>query len=176
MNTAGRTVAYSAVTVAFALITLTVFPLGFLQSMGIAGAVVALVAGLASLVIAPTMFAIWGAKLAVRRRRPERPAEQGAWYRLAHAVMRRPLRVAVVTGLLMLAARAAVAAGGLDPGRLVRDPEGPERAHRRRHARARLRRPGHEPDHDRARRPRGRAGRRRGVRGGARGAAGRARR
>ena len=103
LNTAGRTVAYSAVTVAFALITLTVFPLGFLQSMGIAGAVVALVAGLASLVIAPTMFAIWGAKLAVRRRRPERPAEQGAWYRLSHAVMRRPLQVAVVTGLLMLA-------------------------------------------------------------------------
>jgi len=103
MNTAGRTVAYSAVTVAFALITLTVFPLNFLQSMGIAGAVVALVAGLASLVIAPTMFAIWGAKLAVRRRRPERPPEQGAWYRVAHSVMRRPLRVAVVTSLLMLA-------------------------------------------------------------------------
>jgi RND superfamily putative drug exporter len=103
LNTAGRTIAYSAVTVAFALITLTVFPLGFLQSMGIAGAVVALAAGLASLVITPTMFAIWGAKLAVRRRRPERPAEQGAWYRLSHAVMRRPLQVAVVTGLLMLA-------------------------------------------------------------------------
>ena len=102
LNTAGRTVAYSAVTVAFALITLTLFPLGFLQSMGIAGAVVALVAGVASLVIAPTMFALWGSKLAVRRRRPERPAEQGAWYRLAHAVMRRPLRVAVVTGILML--------------------------------------------------------------------------
>jgi uncharacterized membrane protein YdfJ with MMPL/SSD domain len=103
MNTAGRTVAYSAVTVALALITLTVFPLGFLQSMGIAGAVVGLVAGLASLVIAPTMFAIWGSKLAVRRRRPERPEEQGAWYRLSHAVMRRPVRVAVVTGVLMLA-------------------------------------------------------------------------
>ena len=40
MRTAGRTVAFSAVTVALALITLTVFPLGFLKSMGIAGAVV----------------------------------------------------------------------------------------------------------------------------------------
>ena len=103
MNTAGRTVVYSATTVALALITLTVFPLGFLQSMGIAGFVVALVAGAASLVIAPAAFAIWGAKLAVRPRRPERATEQGAWYRLAHFVMRRPLRVAVVTGLLMLA-------------------------------------------------------------------------
>ena len=102
MNTAGRTVAYSAATVAFALITLTVFPLGFLQSMGIAGAAVASVAGLAALVISPTVFALWGAKLAVRRRRPERPPEQGGWYRLAHAVMRRPLLVAVTTGALML--------------------------------------------------------------------------
>ena len=45
MRTAGRTVVFSAVTVAAALITLTVFPLGFLKSMGIAGAVVALIAG-----------------------------------------------------------------------------------------------------------------------------------
>jgi len=74
--------------------------------MGIAGAVVALVAGLAALVIAPTLFALWGAKLAVRRRRPERPAEQGTWYRLSKAVMRRPLRVAIVTGVLMLAVAA----------------------------------------------------------------------
>ena len=110
MNTAGRTVAYSAATVAFALITLTVFPLGFLQSMGIAGAAVALVAGVASLVISPTVFALWGAKLAVRRRRPERPAEQGGWYRLAHAVMRRPLLVAVITGRADAAPRAARAA------------------------------------------------------------------
>jgi len=103
MQTAGRTVAYSAVTVALALITLTVFPLGFLQSMGIAGASVAVVAGLASLVIAPALFALWGAKLAVRRRRPERPAESGTWYRLSHAVMRRPGAVAVVTGVVMVA-------------------------------------------------------------------------
>ena len=103
VNTAGRTVAYSAVTVSTALITLTVFPLGFLKSMGIAGAIVSLVAGVASLVIAPALFALWGSKLAVRRRRPERPAEQGSWYRLAHAVMRRPLPVALATGALMLA-------------------------------------------------------------------------
>jgi len=102
LNTAGRTVAFSAVTVAFALITLTVFPLGFLKSMGIAGAVVALVAGLASLVIVPATFALWGDKLAVRRRGRERSDQEGAWYRLALAVMRRPLPVAVATGALML--------------------------------------------------------------------------
>ncbi len=103
MDTAGRTVAYSAVTVALAMITLTVFPLGFLQSMGIAGAAVAIVAGIAALVIAPGLFALWGSKLAIRRRGPERPAESGAWYRLSHAVMRRPGVVAVVTGAVMVA-------------------------------------------------------------------------
>ena len=37
-TTAGRTVVFSAVTVSAALITLVVFPQGFLKSMGIAGA------------------------------------------------------------------------------------------------------------------------------------------
>src|SRR4051794_14593254 len=101
MNTAGRTVAFSAVTVGFAMITLTVFPLGFLKSMGIAGAAVSLVAGLAALVIAPATFALWGEKLAIKRRRP-RPDDQGAWYRLAHGVMGRPLPIALATGALML--------------------------------------------------------------------------
>ena len=101
MNSAGRTVAYSAATVALAL-ALDRVPARLPAVDGIAGAVVALVAGLASLVIAPVLFALWGAKLAVKPRRAARPAEEGAWYRLAHAVMRRPLRVALVTGALMV--------------------------------------------------------------------------
>src|SRR6185436_5734758 len=82
VRTAGRTVAFSAVTVALALVTLTVFPLGFLKSMGIAGAAVSLVAGASALVITPAIFAVWGSKLAVKPRRRRR-----GWYRLAHGVM-----------------------------------------------------------------------------------------
>src|SRR5215218_5141288 len=67
MATAGRTVAYSAATVSAALVTLTLFPQGFLKSMGIAGATVAAVAAVAALVISPALFALWGAKLARRR-------------------------------------------------------------------------------------------------------------
>jgi len=100
MATAGRTVVYSALTVAVALITLTVFPMGFLRSMGIAGALVALVAAAASLVISPALFGLWGAKLA--RRRSTKPGA-GRWYRLSHLVMGRPGAVAAVTALLMLA-------------------------------------------------------------------------
>jgi RND superfamily putative drug exporter len=97
MQTAGRTVGFSALTVGLALITLTVFPLGFLKSMGIAGAAVSLVAGVAALVISPAVFALWGRKLAVKQRR-----SSGGWYRLAHGVMRRPLPIAIATGALML--------------------------------------------------------------------------
>ena len=102
MATSGRTVAFSAATVAAALITLTVFPQDFLKSMGIAGAIVAVVAALASLVISPALFAIWGGKLALRRGRSA-DDEGAAWHRLAHVVMRRAKVVAPLTALAMLA-------------------------------------------------------------------------
>ena len=101
MRTAGRTVAFSASTVAVALAALTVFPLGFIKSMGLAGATVAVVAAIASLVIAPVMFGLWGAKLG--RKKEQGSEERGRWYRLSHAVMRRPGLIAIVTGVVMLA-------------------------------------------------------------------------
>ncbi len=100
LGTAGRTVAFSAATVAVALVTLTVFPLGFLKSMGIAGAMVSVVAAVASLVISPMVFGLWGAKLARRRRAT---GAEGRWYRFSHAVMRRPGAVAAVTAVVMVA-------------------------------------------------------------------------
>jgi RND superfamily putative drug exporter len=102
MATSGRTVAFSAATVAAALITLTVFPQDFLKSMGIADAIVAVVAALAALVISPALFAIWGGKLALRRGRSA-DDEGAVWHRLAHVVMRRAKVVAPLTALAMLA-------------------------------------------------------------------------
>ena len=72
MRTAGRTVAFSASTVAVALAALTVFPLGFIKSMGLAGATVAVVAAVAALVISPAMFGLWGAKLGTQAAAPKR--------------------------------------------------------------------------------------------------------
>src|SRR4051794_17629762 len=100
LRTAGRTVAFSAATVACALITLTVFPQLFLKSMGIAGATVAVVAAPVALVVSPAVFGLWGVKL---ERRGEGNRAHGRWHRLAHAVMRRPGVVAGVTALVMLA-------------------------------------------------------------------------
>jgi uncharacterized membrane protein YdfJ with MMPL/SSD domain len=102
MNTAGRTVAFSAATVAVALATLTVFPLGFARSMGIAGASVAVVAAIASLAVSPALLALWGRKL-LRKNDAGAAAAQDRWHRLAHAVMRRPGIIAVTTAAVMLA-------------------------------------------------------------------------
>jgi uncharacterized membrane protein YdfJ with MMPL/SSD domain len=105
MRTAGRTVAFSAATVAVALATLTVFPLGFARSMGIAGAAVAVVAGIASLAVAPALLAMLSppARKLLRRRDAGAAAAHDRWHRLAHAVMRRPGIVAVTTAAVMLA-------------------------------------------------------------------------
>src|SRR5919198_3164213 len=102
MATAGRTVVYSALTVAAAMASLVVFPLRFLQSMGVGGAVVALVAAAVTLTLLPAAFMLLGRRLGKVRPAPE---GQGPWYALAHRVMRRPGLVAAVTagGLLLLA-------------------------------------------------------------------------
>jgi uncharacterized membrane protein YdfJ with MMPL/SSD domain len=105
MSHAGRTVLFSAMTVACALATLTVFPQGFLKSMGIAGAIVALVAALAALTITPALLGLWGAKLARRGAAVAAGAVHSTrWYRFARWVMRRPGPVAIVTAAVMVAA------------------------------------------------------------------------
>ena len=101
MQRAGRTVLFSAATVACALATLTLFPQNFLKSMGIAGASVAVVAALSAVVVSPAMLGLWGRKLA---RRERASGEPDRWYRFARAVMRRPGTVAAVTAAVMVVA------------------------------------------------------------------------
>src|SRR2546423_1864671 len=66
MATAGRTVVFSALTVAAAMSSLVVFPQEFLKSIGIGGAVVALIAAAVALTLLPALFAPIGAKLMPR--------------------------------------------------------------------------------------------------------------
>jgi uncharacterized membrane protein YdfJ with MMPL/SSD domain len=110
LTTAGRTVAFSAVTVAVAFASLLVFPLPFLRSMAIGGLIVAPLAGLVALALLPALFALLGERvnaLAPRRwqraaERAARPDEHGGWYRFAHWVMRRPAWVAVGSATLLV--------------------------------------------------------------------------
>ena len=111
LTTAGRTVAFSAVTVAAAFASLLVFPLAFLRSMAIGGLIVAPLAGIVALTLLPALFALLGERvnaLAPRRwqraaERAARPDEHGGWYRFAHWVMRRPALVAVGSATLLVA-------------------------------------------------------------------------
>jgi putative drug exporter of the RND superfamily len=103
LQTAGRTVLYSSLTVAGALACLLVFPLRFLYSMGIGGALVALCAGAVSLIVLPAVLVVLGPRVdalaPARLQRAARPGARadGAWSRLARAVMRRPGAVALLT-------------------------------------------------------------------------------
>jgi RND superfamily putative drug exporter len=107
--TAGRTVAFSSVTVAAAIATLAIFPLGYLRSMGIAGGLVAPLAGLISLTVLPALFVLLGGRvnaLSPRRWRQsvDRAARggRGGWYRFARALMRRPVPVAIGASSLLV--------------------------------------------------------------------------
>ena len=103
LRSAGKTVLFSAVTVAVALSALLVFPLKFLYSMGIAGAASALIAGIVSVTALPALLVVLGPRVnALAPDRWKRPPASGAWHRLAHWVMRRAAPVATVTALLLI--------------------------------------------------------------------------
>jgi RND superfamily putative drug exporter len=108
--TAGRTILFSALTVAAALTGLMVFGLTSLSALGAAGVSIALVAMLVSLTLTAGLLGFarrWvkPSKRAARRvARYGDAAEVGFFARLARSVQRRPLTVATATGIALLAA------------------------------------------------------------------------
>jgi len=108
MQTAGRTVAFSAFTVAISLAALLVFPLAYLRSFAYAGVGVVALAAVGAIVVLPALLAVLGPRVEKGRirRRPVAATgasvEHGFWYRRAHAVMRRPGPVAVVVTLFLV--------------------------------------------------------------------------
>jgi uncharacterized membrane protein YdfJ with MMPL/SSD domain len=111
LQTAGRTVLFSSLTIAAAVASLIVFPQSFLYSMGIAGAIVAVTAAALALTVLPAILTVLGPRvnaLAPKRlqraaEREARPAEHGFWYRLSHLVMRRPGAIAAASATLLIA-------------------------------------------------------------------------
>src|SRR6266540_7374180 len=110
MRTAGRTVLFSSVTVAAALASLVVFPQRFLYSMGLGGAMVALLAASVALIVLPAVLSVLGTRvnalaprfLQRRADRDARPEAAGFWYRLSRFVMRRPAPIATVSVVALL--------------------------------------------------------------------------
>jgi RND superfamily putative drug exporter len=110
LQTAGRTVLFSSLTVAGAIASLIVFPQRFLYSMGIGGFCVALIAAAIALIVLPAVLTLLGPRvnsltpafLAARAERDARPAHEGFWYRLSQLVMRRPGRIAAITATFLV--------------------------------------------------------------------------
>ena len=107
MSTAGKAVAFSGIAVAVSLLGLLFFPMNFLQSMGLGGAMVTALAAIGALTVLPAVLAILGPKVNALRVLPQGSAKEGAgfWYRLSTGVMRRPVvvMVPVLVVLLLLA-------------------------------------------------------------------------
>ncbi len=115
MATSGRTVLFSAVTVALSMLATVAFPMYFLKSFAYAGVATVAFVATASIFITPAAIVLLGPRLDaldVRRflrhrfRRPDplhKPVEQWFWYRSSKFVMRRWLPTGlVVVGLLVL--------------------------------------------------------------------------
>ncbi|MEY2399275.1 MAG: putative drug exporter of the superfamily [Actinomycetota bacterium] len=105
MKTAGRTVIFSAVTVAVSLSALLIFPLYFLRSFAYAGIAVVFVACMGSVVVLPAILAGLGRRVdkwSVRKPRTNRDDETGFWHRTAMRVMKHPWPFALAVTALLL--------------------------------------------------------------------------
>lgn len=110
LASAGRTILFSGLTVGTSLLCLLIFPEVLLRSIGLAAISAALVAMVSALVVLPALLAVLGRRVnalslrgLLRRRARGRRSRQGAWYHLAHLVMRWPVPVAIlIIGLVVL--------------------------------------------------------------------------
>jgi RND superfamily putative drug exporter len=104
LNTAGRTIVFSSLTVAGSVLVLAIFPLKFLYSMAFAGATVAVASAVVSLTVLPAVLFLLGRNLdrfSIARSPIEKSTAR--WYNLANGVMKRPVLVALgVTALILL--------------------------------------------------------------------------
>jgi uncharacterized membrane protein YdfJ with MMPL/SSD domain len=109
--TAGRTASVSALTVAAAFASLLAFPIPFLKSISVSGAVASATACLMAITVLPAACAVLGERVnalsprALRRysQNIARPPGRGPWYRLASFVTTHPRPVATLATLLLLA-------------------------------------------------------------------------
>jgi RND superfamily putative drug exporter len=112
MATAGKTVFYSGMTVLVTLLSLTFFPLPFLQSFGYAGVSVVALAVIGALFGLPPIMALLGDRIdkGVVRKSAITPKEDGRWAKTARLVMKRPVS-AVVLSVVILGIMAAPITG-----------------------------------------------------------------
>jgi RND superfamily putative drug exporter len=110
IGSAGRTVALSSAAIAVCFSALLVIPIPFVRSVAFGGGLVAIVTGLAALIVLPALLLLLGPRvdaLAPRAwqrssRRTAGRRESGGWYRVALFATGRPRLVALLTGALLV--------------------------------------------------------------------------
>jgi RND superfamily putative drug exporter len=108
MNSAGRTVMISSLTVAFGLATLLLLPIPFMRSLGIAGLLVPLASLLAALTLQPALLSYFGKYVATPNKfaglLANRNFENNSWAKFARLSVKWPKRVFAIslTSLLLL--------------------------------------------------------------------------
>ncbi|HEV2345452.1 MAG TPA: MMPL family transporter [Actinocrinis sp.] len=104
MNTAGRAVVFSGVTVALGLLALVILPVPFLRSIGYGGMIIPLVSVIVTLTLVPALLSGIGRRLDWPRIRHEDKASRG-WTAWARLVQRRRW-IATIGALVVLGALA----------------------------------------------------------------------
>lgn len=131
VDTAGRTVVVSGLTVALALAGLLLFPQMFLRSMAYGGMAAVLVAMIVAVTVLPAVLAVLGPRINRVRLPFRRSTGDGSgWARLAHGVMKRPglVTAATVVLLALLAAPFVRAEFGVADERVLPAGAGPRTA------------------------------------------------
>jgi RND superfamily putative drug exporter len=108
MQTAGRTVVFSAITVMISLLALLIFPFAYLRSFAYAGVAVVGLAAVAAVVVLPAVLAVLGPRIEKGRLFKRKVASDeggGFWQHQAERVMRHPwpYLIGVSAVLLLLA-------------------------------------------------------------------------
>jgi RND superfamily putative drug exporter len=107
VETAGRTIVFSALTVAVALGALMLFPLFFLRSFAYAGIGVVIIAMASAILVLPAVLAVLGKRvnsLRVPWLRKTPGSASAFWARIASVALRRPVAAGAPAVLLLVAA------------------------------------------------------------------------
>ena len=102
--TAGRTIFFSGLTVIMCLLSLIIFPIGFLRSIGIGGTSAIVVAVVGALVILPAILRLLGDRVNRLRIITIRTRTSGTsiWHRIGAFTMKHPLQTLILSGALVL--------------------------------------------------------------------------
>ena len=108
MMTAGRSITYSAITVilSMGILTLLLRDLMIVRSISLGVMLVAAAGLIAGLTLLPAILAILGDRLewlrVMPQPKPRTSRDPGTWYRLSHAIMRRPWRWLLICLLVLI--------------------------------------------------------------------------